>query len=112
MAVDPLAGCARLAGVLFGRAGMRIRAVESLHSICAAIIREICSRSVEQGRCELVVCAASEKSLLIGAYRALELSHCHRSHACVFVWACLRIDFAKGLELSQREEAPKALGVD
>ena len=71
-------------------------------------IREICSRPVEQGRCELVVCVASEKSLPIAANRVLESSHSYRSHVCVFDWAYPKVDFAQGLELVQREGAPKA----
>jgi len=63
------------------------------------IIREICPQPVGQGRCELVVCVASEKHFSIAAYPALESSDCRRSHACVFVWAYLKIDFAKRLDI-------------
>ena len=68
----------------------------------AMIIREICSQPVGQGRCELVVYVVSEKQFPIAAYRALESSDCHRSHACVFVWAYLKIDFAKRLDFLKR----------
>ena len=68
----------------------------------AMIIREICSQPVGQGRCELVVYVASEKQFPIATYLALESSDCHRSHACVFVWAYLKIDFAKRLEVLKR----------
>jgi hypothetical protein len=66
------------------------------------IIREICPQPAGQGRCELVVCVASEKDFPVAAYPALESSDCHRSHACVFVWACLKIDFAKRLDFLKR----------
>jgi hypothetical protein len=66
------------------------------------IIREICSQLVGQGRCELAVFVASEKHFPIAAYPALESSDCHRSHACVFVLACLKIDFAKHLDFLKR----------
>jgi len=66
------------------------------------IIREICSQPVGQGHCELVVCAASEKNFSIAAWPALESSDCHRSHACVFVWAYLKIDFALRLDILKR----------
>jgi hypothetical protein len=66
------------------------------------IIREICPQPVGQVRCELVVCVASEKHFPVAVYPALELSDCHRSHACVFVWACLKIDFAKRLDFLKR----------
>ena len=78
--------------------------------VCA-IIREICSRPVEQGRGELIVCV-SEKSFPIVAYRALDLRCQGRSRVCVFVWACLRTDLVQGLGLAQREGAPKAFEVD
>jgi hypothetical protein len=68
----------------------------------AMIIREICSQPVGQGRCELVVYVASEKQFPIATYPALESSDCQRSHACVFVWAYLKIDFAKRLEFLKR----------
>jgi len=75
------------------------------------IIREICPQPVGQGRCELVVCVASEKNFSIATYPALESSDCHRSQACVFVWAYLKIDFAKRLNILKRgqinlEESP------
>jgi hypothetical protein len=66
------------------------------------IIREICSQPVGQGPCELVVCVASEKHFPIAAYPALESSDCHRSQACVFVWACLKIDFGKRLDFLKK----------
>jgi hypothetical protein len=74
------------------------------------IIREICPQRVGQGRCELVVCVASEK-FSIPTYPALESSDCRRTHACVFVWAYLKIDFAKRLNILKRgqinlEESP------
>src|ERR1700757_1587158 len=69
---------------------------------CVMIIREICSQPVGQGRCELVVCVASKKDFSIAAYPALESSDCHRSHACVFGWAYLKIDFAKRLDFLKR----------
>ena len=68
----------------------------------AMIIREICSQPVGQGRCELVVYVASEKQFPIATYPALESSDCQRSHACVFVWAYLKIDFAKHLDFLKR----------
>jgi hypothetical protein len=75
------------------------------------IIREICPQPVWQGRCELVVCVASEKHFSIAAYPALESSDCHRSHACIFVWGYLKIDFATRLDILKRgqinvEESP------
>jgi hypothetical protein len=66
------------------------------------IIREICPQRVGQGRCELVVCVASEKNFSIPTYPALESSDCRRTHACVFVWAYLKIDFAKRLDILKR----------
>ena len=66
------------------------------------IIREICPQPVGQGRCELVVCVASEKNFSIPTYPALESSDCRRTHACVFVWAYLKIDFAKRLDILKR----------
>jgi hypothetical protein len=95
----------------FCRSGVRLARPRSRITTfhCAVVIREICSKPVEQGRCELVVCVASEKSLSDRDYRALESSHYYRSHACVFVWACPRVDFAKGLELAQTEGAAPAV---
>jgi hypothetical protein len=85
-------------------------ATQSNHDLplCSGYSRNLLE-AVEQGRCELVVCVASEKSLSDRGYRALESSHYYRSHACVFVWACPRVDFAKGLELAQREGAAPAV---
>lgn len=52
----------------------------------AVIIREICSRHVESGPCEHVVCAASQKRLLGAMYHASAFRPrvCNRSHVCVF----------------------------
>jgi hypothetical protein len=66
------------------------------------IIREICPQPVGQGRCELVFYVALEKHFPVAEYPALESSDCHRSHVCVFVWACLKIDFAKRLDFLKR----------
>jgi hypothetical protein len=62
----------------------------------AVITHEICLQSVGQERCELVVCAASKKYFPIAP--ALGSSDCHQSRACVFVSACLKIDFVKRLD--------------
>ena len=67
------------------------------------ITHEICLQPVGQERCELVVCAASKKHFPIAP--ALESSDCHRSRACVFVSACLKIDFAKRLDLLKRGQS-------
>jgi hypothetical protein len=66
------------------------------------IIREICPQPVGQGRCELVVCVASEKNFSIPTYPALESSDCHRTHVCASVWAYPKIDFAKRLDILKR----------
>ena len=61
----------------------------------AVIIREICSQLVGQGRCEHVVCAASQKRLASAMYHvsAFRPRACHRSHVCVCVWAWLQLAF-------------------
>jgi hypothetical protein len=61
----------------------------------AVIIREICSQLVGQGRCEHVVCAASQKRLPSAMYHvsAFRPRACHRSHVCVCVWALLQLAF-------------------
>jgi len=53
----------------------------------AMIIREICSRHVESGPCEHVVCAASQKRLLGAMYHASAFRPrvCNRSHVCVLL---------------------------
>ena len=101
---DSHADCAGLAGVFSGRSEVETDENTQLnHDIhCAVIIREICPQPVGQGRCELVVCVASEKNFSIATYPALESSDCHRSHVCVFVWACLKIEFAKRLDFLKR----------
>jgi hypothetical protein len=95
---------AGLAGVVSGRSGVRLARTRSRITTfhCAVIIREICSQPVGQGPCELVVCVVSEKYFPIAAFRAFESGDCHRSHACVFVWAYLNIDFAKRLNFPER----------
>ena len=97
----PLVSRARPFWPLAGETG-REHALESRHFHCAVIIREICPQPVGQGHCELVVCVASEKHFSIAACPALESSDCHRSHACVFVWAYLKIDFALRLDILKR----------
>jgi hypothetical protein len=94
---------ARLAGVLSGRFGVRLaRTVESRHSHCAVIIREICPQPVGQGCCELVVCVASEKHFPIAAYPTWNRATPTEVIFAFFVWACLKIDFAKRLDILKR----------
>src|SRR4029453_4570284 len=94
----------RLAGVLSDRFGVRLAITPNLITTfhCAVMIREICPQPGGQGRCEPVVCVASEKHFSIAAYPALESSDCHRSHACAFFWACLKIVFDKRLNFLKR----------